>query len=135
MKAGSTASPPVAPNDRGLQAIALDLSSRAPALLARTAAGETRTPIGLGTWARSRGGFAYGVERMLSVPASPAVAASGAWTADSVFTVKLVAPETPYYSALELRFDGDRLLLDTRHHVGFGPTQLPRLEGRAGPGR
>jgi hypothetical protein len=29
------------------------------------------------------------------------------------------------------RFDGDRLRLDTRHHVGFGPTQLPRLEGRA----
>ena len=125
----------LAPNDRGLQAIALDLSPRAPALLARTAAGEVRTPIGLGAWAASRGGFAYGMERMLSAPASPAVAASGAWTADSVFTVKLVAPETPYYSTLELRFDGDRVLLDTRHHVSFGPTELPRLEGRASRGR
>jgi CubicO group peptidase (beta-lactamase class C family) len=120
-------------NDRGLQAVALDLSSGAPALVARTAAGEMRTPIGLGAWARSRGGFANGLDRMLSTPAQPAVAASGAWTADSVFTVKLVAPETPYYSTLEFRFadGGNRLLLDGRHHVGFGPAQLPRLEGRA----
>jgi CubicO group peptidase (beta-lactamase class C family) len=118
-------------NDRGLRAIALDLSARSPALLVRTTVGESRTPLGLGTWVRSRTGFANGMERLLSAPAQPAVAASGAWTADNVFTVKLVAPETPFYSTLDFRFDGDRLLLDSRHHVNFGPTQLPRLEGRA----
>jgi CubicO group peptidase (beta-lactamase class C family) len=118
-------------NDRGVRAVALDLSSRSPALLVRTASGETRTPLGLGTWVRSRTGFANGMERLLSVPPRPAVAASGAWTADSVFTVKLVLPETPFYSTLHLRFDGDWLRLDGRHHVGFGPTELPRLEGKA----
>jgi CubicO group peptidase (beta-lactamase class C family) len=122
-------------NDRGLRAVALDLSSRAPALLVRTAAGETRTPLGLGAWARSRRGFTNGMDRLLSVHAQPAVAASGAWTADSVFTVKLVAPETPFYTTLDFRFEGDRLRLDSRHHVSFGPTELPALEGRAVRGR
>jgi hypothetical protein len=27
-------------------------------------------------------------------------------------------------------FEGDRLTLDSQHHVSFGPTMLPRLEGR-----
>ena len=118
-------------NDRGMQAVALDLAPRAPALLVRTAAGETRTPLGIGSWARSASGFANGIEGMLAVPERPAVALSGAWTADSVFTVKLVAPETPFYSTLTFRFDGDRLLLDAEHNVSFGPTRLPRIEGTA----
>ena len=97
----------------------------------RTAGGETRTPIGIGSWTRSRGGFANGLERFLSVPARPLVAASGAWTAADIFTVKLAAYETPFYSTLTFRFDGDRLLLDTEHNVAFGPTKLPPLVGQA----
>ena len=118
-------------NDRGIQAIALDLTVGSPALLARTAAGESRTPIGLGTWVRSHSGFANGIDAFLSVPASPDIAASGAWSADSVFTVKLIAPQTPFYSTLSFRFDGERLMLDTEYNVSFGPTRLPVLEGRA----
>ena len=118
-------------NDRGLQAVALDLSTRAPALLVRTASGETRTPLGLGAWARSVAGFANGIEKMLAVPASPAVALAGAWASDSVFTVKLVAPETPFHSTLTFAFHGDRLVLDAEHNVSFRPTRLPRIEGRA----
>jgi hypothetical protein len=122
-------------NDRGLQAVALDLTPRAPALLVRTPAGETRTPLGIGSWTRSATGFANGIERLLSVPAPTPVALSGAWTSDSVFTVKLLAPETPYYSTMTFRFDGDRLLLDAEHNVSFGPTKLPRLEGTPARGR
>ena len=125
----------VAANDRGLRAIALDLRSSGPALLVRTAAGETRTPVGLGAWVRSAGGFANGIERLLAVPRQPAVAAAGAWASDSVFVVKLVAPETPFYSTLTFRFDGDRLALDGEHNVSFGATRLARLEGRAVRGR
>jgi CubicO group peptidase (beta-lactamase class C family) len=118
-------------NPRGLRAVSLDLTSKAPALLVRTAAGETRTPLGLGRWARTMPGFANGIERMLSVPERPQVAASGAWTADSVFRVKLVAPETPFYSTLDFHFDGNRLVLDGEQNVSFGPTKMARLEGRA----
>jgi CubicO group peptidase (beta-lactamase class C family) len=118
-------------NDRSIQAMSLDLTSSSPALVVRTAAGETRTPIGLGTWVKSRTGFTNGIDHQLSVLPQPAVAASGAWTSDSVFRLKLVAPETPFYSTLDFHFDGDRLLLDAEHNVSLGPTKLPRLEGTA----
>lgn len=119
-------------NDRGLQAVALDLDPASPALLVRTAGGETRTAIGVGSWVRSRDGFANGLDRFLSVPTHPLVAASGAWTAPDTFTVKIAAYETPFYSTLSLRFEGDRLLLDSEHNVAFGPTKLPPLVGQRG---
>jgi hypothetical protein len=118
------------PNDRGLQAVALDLSPRAMALLVRSVNGETRTPFGTGAWVRSDAGFANGMERFLAVPRPPAVAASGAWTSDSVFTLKLVSVGTPFYSTLTFGFHGDRLTFDSEHHVSFGPTAQLRLEGR-----
>lgn len=120
-----------ADNDRGIQSLSLDFSGKSPTFVVRTAVGETRTPIGIGSWTKSRASFANGLDRSLSVPANPLVAASGAWTADDVFTVKLALCETPYYSTLKFRFDGDQLLLDAEHNVAFGPTKLPQLIGQA----
>jgi predicted glycoside hydrolase/deacetylase ChbG (UPF0249 family) len=120
-------------NDRGIQAVALEFDKESATLLVRTVDGETRTPIGLGSWTKGRHGFANGLDRGLAVPAHPLVAASGAWTADDVFTVKLALYETPFSSTLTLRFDDDRLLLDAEHNVTFGPTKLAQLVGRVGP--
>src|SRR5215510_9428345 len=118
-------------NNRAIRSIALDFTSGRAALLVRTAAGEIRTAIGVGTWSKSDAGFTNGIERMLSVPAKPTVAASGAWTSDSVFTLKLVAPETPFYSTMTFRFEGDRLALDGEYNVALGQNpKLPRLEGK-----
>ncbi len=125
----------LAENDRGLRAIALDFTSRTPAIVTRSASGEVRTPLGIGAWVRSTTGFANGMERLLAVPAKPAVALSAGWTADSVFTLKIVATETPYYSTLTFGFHGDRLTIDSEHNVAFVPTRLPRLEGSAKPSR
>ena len=122
-------------NARGIQAVALDLSPSAPALLVRSAAGETRTPFGTGAWVRSETGFANGMERFLAVPPRPAVAASGGWTADSVFTLKIVTPGTPYYSTMTFGCHGDSLTLGGEYNVSFGPRTLARLEGRIAPGR
>jgi hypothetical protein len=120
----------LADNGRGLRAVSLDLTSPSPALLVRTTSGETRTPLGIGAWVRNASGFANGIERMLSVPERLQVAASGSWTADSVFRVKLVAPETPFYSTLDFRFDGDKVVVDGEQNVSFGATRQPRVEGR-----
>ena len=116
-------------NASGIKAVALEFSA-APALLVRTASGETRTPFGLVGWVKSPSGFTNGIDHMLSVSEHPAVAAWGTWTSDSVFTVKLVAPETPFYSTMVFHFDGERLQLDGEHNVSFGNRTLPRLEGR-----
>ena len=118
-------------NDRGIQALALDFNSGTPALVVRTAAGETRTAIGNGLWTKSRGGFANGLDRFLSVPMNPLIAASGAWTADNVYTLKLVLYETPFYSTMRFRFDGDQLWFDAEQNIAFGPTKLPQVVGQA----
>jgi len=75
-------------------------------------------------------GISSDVDQFLSVPAEPLLAASGAWTSDDVFTVKIVAYETPFYSAMSFRFEGDRLQLDAEHNVAFGPTKLPQMVGQ-----
>jgi CubicO group peptidase (beta-lactamase class C family) len=117
-------------NDRGIQAISFDFKSSSPVLIVRTAAGETRTPIGIGSWSKTTNGFTNGIDKFLTVPAQPLVAASGAWSANDVFNVKLVLYQTPYYSALTFKFAGDRLLFDAEHNVSFGPTTLPQLVGQ-----
>jgi hypothetical protein len=104
-------------------------------LAVRTSGGEKRIRIGLGSWAKSRGGFASGMDQFLSVPAEPLVAASGAWTADHVFTIKIVAYETPFYSTLRLRFDGEQLQLEQEYNVAFGPAKLPQMVGQAAPAK
>ena len=118
-------------NDRGIQAVSFDFNSSSPVLIVRTAGGETRTPIGIGSWRKTPNGFANGIDKFLNVPAQPLAAASGAWSANDVFSLKLVLYETPYYSTLTFKFNGDRLLFDAEHNVSFGPTNLPQLVGQA----
>jgi CubicO group peptidase (beta-lactamase class C family) len=118
-------------NERGIEAVSFDFSSPSPSFSVRTATGVIRTPIGIGMWRKSESGFANGLEKFLSVPERPLVAASGAWSAPDVFNVKLVLYQTPFYSALSFKFDGNGLVFDSEHNVAFGPTKLPQLVGRA----
>ena len=117
-------------NDRGIKAVSFDFNSSSPALIVRTAAGETRMTVGGDTWSKGRGLFTNGLDRFLSVPANPLVATSGAWTSPDTFTVKIVLYQTPFNSTLNFKFDGDRLLFDAEHNVSFGPTKLPQLVSR-----
>lgn len=122
-------------SSNGPRAVSLDFGAQAPTLLVRTASGETRTPFGLGSWVKSRGGFSDGIGEFLSVPDTPLVAASGAWARDSVFTLKLALYQTPYGSTLTFRFDGDRLVLDREYNVSFGPTTQAQLVGVEAPAK
>jgi CubicO group peptidase (beta-lactamase class C family) len=119
-----------AENDRGIKAVSFNFNSPLPTLTVRTSTGETRMTIAANTWSKGRGLFTNGLERILSVPANPLVATSGAWTAPDTYTVKIVLYETPFYSTLNFKFDGDRLLFDAEHNVSFGPTKLPQLAGQ-----
>ena len=117
-------------NDRGIKAVSFDFNSTSPVLIVRTATGETRMTVAPDTWSRGRGLFTNGLDRILAVPPNPLAATSGAWTSPDTFTVKIVLYETPFYSTLNFKFDGDRLLLDAEHNVSFGPTKLPQLVGQ-----
>lgn len=119
-----------AENDRGIKAVSFDFNSTSPTLTVRTSGGETRMTVGGDTWSRGRGLFTNGLDRFLTVPANPLAATSGTWTSPDTFTVKIVLYETPFYSTLNFKFDGDRLLIDAEHNVSFGPTKLPQLVGQ-----
>ena len=116
-------------NDRDIRAISFDFKSTTPALLVRTKNGELRNAIGLGSWSKSQNAFANGIDKFLGVPEHPLLVTSGAWPAGDVFQVKILLYQTPYYSTLTFRFDGDRVLLDTEYNVSFGPRNLPQLVG------
>jgi CubicO group peptidase (beta-lactamase class C family) len=124
-----------AENDRGVKAVSLDFNSSSPALIVQTANGETRTPMGRNSWARSRGSFTNGLDRFLSVPENPLVAASGAWSGENTFTVKIVLYETPFYSTVNFKFEGNRMLIDAEHNVAFGQTKLAQLIGQSRAGQ
>ncbi len=121
----------VQPNDRGVTAVSLDLESRVPALLVRSASGEARMPIGTGSWMRSDSGYANGVDRMLAVPSPTPLAVTGAWGSDSVYVVKMIASETPFYTTLAFHFSdaGRRLTIESDYNVSFGLPKPAPLEG------
>jgi len=118
-------------NDRGIRAISFDFKSPAPVMRVSTKDGELRNTLGLGSWSKSQNAFTSGMGEFLSVPTRPSLATSAAWAAEDVFQVKILLYQTPFYSTLTFKFDGERLLLDTEYNVSFGPRKLPQLIGQA----
>jgi hypothetical protein len=114
-------------NDRKIEAVSLERGDQESAitLVARVDGVDRRIPCGSGSWTRTT---------MALPPALPEqpVAASGGWTADGTFKVKLCFYETPFIITLSLKIEGDELQLDTQSNVGFGPNRRPRLTGKAG---
>lgn len=117
-------------NGRDIRAVSLDFSGSAPVLIVQTSGGELRSPIGNKEWVRSRGSFSNGLHGFLSVPENPLTAASGAWSSENTFTVKIVLYETPFYTTVNFKFDGEQLILDSEYNVAFGPTKSPQLTGK-----
>ena len=118
-------------NDRNIQAVSFDFSGTTPVLLVKTNNGLIKTPIGMGNWQKSVDVFSNVQDQFLSVLPHPLAGVSGAWSAGDVFNVKVVLYQTPFYSSLTFKFDGDKLLFDSEHNVAFGPTKLGQLVGQA----
>jgi CubicO group peptidase (beta-lactamase class C family) len=112
-------------NARKVEAIQLQggAPSEAVTLVARVDGVERRIACGAGAWTKGR--FSFGP--MFPDPA----AASGAWVGDDTYKARICFYETPFILTLTLKFDGDRLLLDSEPNVGFGTTKAPQLVGKA----
>ena len=122
-------------NDRGILAISFDFNSPGTAMMVRTKDGELKNPLGVGSWSKSQNAFTNGIAQFLSVPHNPSLATSAAWSAADVLQVKILLYQTPYYSTLTFKFDGERVLLDTEYNVSFGPRNLPQLIGQVASSR
>jgi CubicO group peptidase (beta-lactamase class C family) len=76
---------------------------------------------GLGEW--RRGTFD------LFDPALP-VAASGAWTGEDTFTVRMCLPELPFVRTLTCAFNGPDLIVTVRDNVAFTAVERPPIIAR-----
>lgn len=111
------------PNEQKIEAITLELGEGGDILQIRDAHGEHRIAVGAGgVWSRRTTAFDSGKPR--------AVAASGAWTGEDVYTVKICFTETPFGSTITCRFLEDRVLFHYRANVSFGPVERPELLSR-----
>ena len=113
-----------AANPRKLESIALESgNSGTVTLVLRVDGAEQRIVCGRGSWCKGRA--AWGL-----LPQQP-VAASGVWTADDTFVVKLCFYETPFVITVRLKFSGAELQFDSEWNVSFGPAKEPQLVGKA----
>ena len=121
----------LADNVDGIQAIGFAFSADGGTLVIRDDQGSRRIPCGYDRWTLSDGSPLFMRGHPGESAASMKVAASGAWADDQTYVVELCWPGTPFRRTLSCRVEGDRLTVDQRMNVSFGPTELPRLEGRA----
>lgn len=61
------------------------------------------------------------------------IAASGGWTADDSYTLKIVRYRTPFATTYRLQFAGDRLVITSEQNVGPANARITEIAGRAAP--
>jgi hypothetical protein len=110
-------------NPQGIATIAFDFGAEPNIITARDSHGEHRIACGSGAWSSGTTTLGSGDPQR--------VAASGAWQAADVYAVKLCYCETPFCYTFTCRFAGERLTIDSRVNVAFGPTEQPQLVGRS----
>lgn len=61
------------------------------------------------------------------------MAASGAWSSGDTYSFRLVRYQTPYVTDYDLRFAGDKAILELRDNVGLVSAERARLVGAVQP--
>jgi CubicO group peptidase (beta-lactamase class C family) len=97
--------------ENGEQAITLKIAGK-----------DQKIVAGQGAWEKGTMTFNDGPEK---------IAASGAWTADDTYTLKVLRYEGPFATQYRLHFAGDTVTVDAEQNVGGGPTPPPTLVGTA----
>ncbi len=119
-------------NAQNIDAVTFDFKGSDATLVVRSLGREHRIACGSGVWRKGRTAFVAGADWRIAEPVEQPVAASGAWTTDDTYTLKLSYYETPLAITLTCRFAGDRvLLLNVEYSVEFAPTNPPQLVGEA----
>ena len=119
-------------NDRHLESVSFEFKPAGATVVIRASSNESRIACGGGSWQKGRTSFVNGLDNRMVQPSLQPVAASGSWSADDTYTVKLCLYETPFYTKLVFRFNGEQVVFDSEYNVAFAPmpTTLPQLVGR-----
>ena len=111
------------PNPQSLEALTLDaIDAKGEATFtARIGGADQRVTAAPGAWRTSE----------VSLRGTPTpIAASGGWTSDDTYTLKLVHYRTPFATTLRLRYQGDQLAVESEANIGGKATAFV---GRATP--
>ncbi len=111
-------------NPLGLEALTLEPAADGGAVnfAARIAGVDQRLTVGHGSWAK--GELKVG-------PGTPAIATSGAWTADDTYTMKVCMYRTPFVTTYQLKFTPERLALTAEQNVGPSGGKPLEIVGKA----
>ena len=109
-------------NDQGVEMISLDLNEAGCKLTVQDNTGSHQVRATSGAWFK-------GTTTLIDGTALP-VAASGAWTSDDTYVIRLCFYETPFCPTLTYRFSAGELAVDWEDNVSFGPTEHPQIIGR-----
>ncbi|HEY4989145.1 MAG TPA: serine hydrolase [Opitutaceae bacterium] len=113
-------------NPMGLEAVSLKAPDGTGGTVITVAikGSDQRIECGKGNW--TRGSFAMGGE---AVP----VAVSGAWTSDDTYSFISCRTRTPYVTSWDLRFSGDKVIVESTDNVGLIKPEHIKLTGAAQP--
>src|SRR5262249_49103182 len=75
----------------------------------------------------SRAGWRKGT--MTFRGAQEPIAASGGWTADDTYALRIVRYRTPFAATYQLRFTSDQLVVDSEQNVGNTDTRIAHFTG------
>lgn len=110
-------------NERGVLAFCFDFGPEQNVCAIEGPWGEEQLFCGQGEWRKG--------ESLFDERSRQPAAVSGGWTDPSTYTFRVYFYESPFCAHYVCHFDGDGLTVDTSINVAFGPTEWPRLTGKA----
>ncbi|HWA87251.1 MAG TPA: serine hydrolase [Opitutus sp.] len=113
-------------NEQQLKSVRVDFSGANPVITFVDADGAHAITCGRGDWVRGTTDYQKHVSGLFDY--SPqGIAACGAWSSEDTYVAKLCFDETPYTITMTMKFDGDRLVLDTEQNLRFGARKRPQI--------
>jgi CubicO group peptidase (beta-lactamase class C family) len=113
-----------------LQAIAFDFGRDEDIFTVQDARGEHRVICGHGAWITGETTWNPLDPRRTAGAARQPIAASGAWTTDDTYELRLCFTGTPHCVTVICKFAVNKVKLKFRINVSFGPTEFPQLIGQ-----
>jgi hypothetical protein len=110
------------PNEQKIEAVSFDFGEEASIVTIWNNTGEHQLSCGSGAWLKGTTTLNNGQPQR--------VAASGAWPAGETYTMQFCFYETPFRNTIVCHFNQDRVTVDSKVNVAFGPTERPQLVGQ-----
>jgi CubicO group peptidase (beta-lactamase class C family) len=113
--------------NRSLQ---FDFGNDQTSLMIEDEQGKHEVKISHGSWQRmSTKSLSAFDARQLPETSEHGYAASGAWSSDDTYEVKIVVYESPFYQTVKFKFEDAQVTIDAQYNVGWG--ESPKLSGKA----